>query len=195
MEWDNLYKKKTFRHKNLWPDNLIIQSISSNFTETIKKPKIKVLELGFGWGNNLRYFKEKKFNYYGIEQSKTAFLHCKKNGYKNIYNGNFIDLTMFKDNYFDCIVDRQSLQHNNFKKIQEIVDNLYFKLKPKGLFFSHLISKANYNVKTTYFDKKKILKVFKKFNIKKIEKHIRKNVKNYELSNTHEFYNLELEKL
>ena len=194
MEWDNLYKKKTYRHKNMWPDNLIVQSITNNYIKANNNPKIKIFEFGFGWGNNLRFLKENNFNYFGIEQSKTAYLNCKKKGYKNIYLGNFVDNDIFDNNFFDCIIDRQSLHHNNINDIRKIIDIFYKKLKPKGMIFSHLISKANYEVKTTYFNKKRISNLFKKFTINKIEKHSTKIIKDKKIITNHEFYNLEFQK-
>ena len=59
------------------------------------------MELGCGWGNNLRFLKDLNFNYFGIDQSKTATNYCKKY-YKNIFCCNFSNVP-FDNQFFEIV--------------------------------------------------------------------------------------------
>lgn len=154
--WEKTYSGITSRNKNMYPNEDLVSFINRNFE---KKCNLKVLDLGCGWGNNLKFMSDYGLNVYGIEQSKTAYNYCKKK-FRNVFNGNFSNLTKFNDNFFDIIIDRQSLQHNNRSEILKIIFEINRVLKPKGILYSHLICKANYNYLTYYFTKEKIKTMF-----------------------------------
>ena len=65
--WDKTYKKKF--HLSVWPWSDLI-SYSARYLKPKNKFK-KILELGCGAGANIPFFLQRKFDYYGIEGSKT----------------------------------------------------------------------------------------------------------------------------
>jgi len=186
--WEDVYKGKKTKHKNIWPSENVVRFVNNFF----KDKKIRLLEIGFGWGNNLSFFKKKKLNYFGIEKSRKAFLHCKKN-HKNIYCCDFIDAKM-KKNYFDCIIDRQCIQHNNIKKIELILKKSAYILKKNGIMFSEFVDINSYNFETETYSLKlnNLNKIFHRFKI------IQTNyVTNYNLlkkKNEHSYWILILKK-
>ncbi|MCK4553670.1 class I SAM-dependent methyltransferase [Candidatus Parcubacteria bacterium] len=169
QEWENIYDSSFFHHKNKYPSTEIVSFVMGNFSriERGRRSKIKILDLGCGWGNNLRFLKEEGFAYYGIDFSQTAIEHCKKI-FKNVVCGDISNLP-YESNFFDCVFDRMAIQHNPKENMQKFFNEVFRALKPNGLFFSILTSKANYNLITSYLSKKEIKKLAAKFSDVKID--------------------------
>lgn len=186
QEWENIYKSNSFHHKNEYPNNEIISFIINNYGHLKDKSLIKILDLGCGWGNNLKFLKDKGFDYYGIDFSQTAVKHCLKT-FKNIVHGDISNLP-YQSNFFDCVLDRMSIQHNPKEKIVKIFDEVHRVIKPRGVFFSILVAKANYGLFTTFFIKtaiKKLAKKFRQINIDTLVMYDQKNsviAKSYQLT-------------
>ena len=185
-EWDKIYSSKIKRHKNEWPNEELIGFVNRTYSFKKNKSKIKILELGCGWGNNLKLFKKNNYDYYGVEQSIYAFNFLKKN-FKNVFCYNFSNLN-FQNNYFDCVVDRQSMQHNNLEEILKTISEVNRVLKRGGLFYSHLISVNNYKETTTSLKKRQILKLFEKFQIESFQEIIKKEKNNNKESLSHKCF-------
>lgn len=153
--WETLIYKKN-KQINNYPFDWIVSSTKKYIKNCKKK---KVIELGCGTGNNLMFFKKNGFKIIeGIEGSKTAS-SIAKNRFKKqknviIFNKDFSKFIFKKENY-DLFIDRGSLTHNKKQNIKEIIDKIYFSLKPKGFFFSSLFSKKHYaySKKKTFFKK------------------------------------------
>ena len=185
-EWEKIYKKNSFREKNKWPNEDLISFIMRKYGNTKNKNKINILELGCGWGNNLRLLKDLNFNYFGIDQSKTATNYCKKY-YKNIFCCNFSEIP-FGDQFFDIVLDRQSIQHNDKFSINNIFSEIHRILKKRGLLYSHLISKSSYKVKTHHFKVNEIKKFLKNFSSLEITKKTEKKIFDKHSKNLQEMY-------
>lgn len=158
-EWENAYSSDSFRQKNKYPYTEVISFIMRNFGNFEDKAKIKILELGCGWGNNLVFLKDQGFDYYGIDFSKRAVKHCNE-FFKNIICSDISELP-YESDLFDCVFDRMSIQHNPKGKIRKIFREVYRVLKKEGLFFSILVAKANFDFFTTYLSKKEIKELAK----------------------------------
>ena len=95
--WEKSYKGK--KQISVWPWSDLITLVSRY---VLNKNKIKnVLELGSGSGANIRFFVEKKINYFGIEGSKSAIKIIIKRFpklKKNIFLGDFTKKIPFKKN-------------------------------------------------------------------------------------------------
>jgi len=161
-EWEDAYGGRTFRHKNEYPNTEIVSFIMGNFGGVKDKSKVRILDLGCGWGNNLKLLKDKGFQYHGIDFSKTAVRHCRRR-FKNVIWGDISKLP-YEENFFDCVFDRGAIQHNPREKIIQIFAEVNRVLKPGGLFYSMLHEKAaRMDFYTTYLTKTEIRAITKKF--------------------------------
>ena len=189
-DWEKIYRKKSRSHKNEWPNEDIIKIFN---TFKLKKKINSLIEIGSGWGNNLHFFKKEKINYIGIEKSLTASNYCKKNKFK-IINDNYLN-HIFKDNSIDCIIDRQSIQHNSADDVIKIIKKIKNELRKNKFFITQLISKDNFSFKSqkTKFNEKKIKKNFLNNGFKFLyyEKVVRKNISH---KYTESYFNLLLQK-
>jgi len=77
IERENIYKSSSARHKNIYPSEVIISWVKNNYGHLSKSAtkKIKCLDFGCGWGNNLYFLKKEGFDCYGIDLSETAIKH------------------------------------------------------------------------------------------------------------------------
>lgn len=185
QNWEkNIYLKS--KQNNNYPFDWIVSSTKKYLTNFKKK---KIIELGSGTGNNIIFFKNLGFkSIEGIEGSKTACKIAKNKFGKQkkikIFNNDFINFD-FKKNYYDLVVDRGSITHNEKKNIIIIFNNIYKSLKPNGLIFSSIFSDKHYAYKnkadkkfyfknetksskgliTTFLNIRDIKVIFKKFKL------------------------------
>ena len=189
--WEKLVYKKSLQI-NQYPFDWIV---SSTFNRIKGFNKKKVLELGCGTGNNLRFFRDLNFKeIIGIDGSKTAIELARKNIKSKKIKLILDDFSKinFKSNYFDLIVDRGSITHNSKREINQIFEKLYKFLKKDGLFFSRMFSSRHYGnhtkiknksfkdeinskegLTTSFFNEHEIKKLFSKFKI--ISLHLEEN--------------------
>lgn len=190
--WNLIYKKN--KHTSIWPWSDLVSKFTILRKKKFKK-KVKLLELGCGAGANIRFFLENKVDYYGIDFSNIIIKKLRKkfkNLNKKLIVGDFKN-NYFKNKKFDFIVDRAAITHNKYEDINKIVDGIYENLLPNGYFVGidwysvkYLGRKKNdvkksYKFKrgmfadigtVTFFDKKKIRSIFKKFKILELEEKI-----------------------
>jgi len=107
------------------------------------------LDLGCGAGNNAKFLAENGFDVYGIDGSETAVKICeerfRKWGLKaHFIRGDFLSLP-YKNDFFDLIVDRESLCANRTVHIKKIIDDIFRKLKPAGFFISFMFNEFHPN--------------------------------------------------
>lgn len=137
---ENIYKKG--KHLNKYPYDIVVSIIARTFFGILQKnrKKIKVLDLGCGGGNNAKFFSENGFDVYGIDASKVA-IETAKDRFKewglkaNFVQGNILNLP-YKDNYFDIVLDRESLYMNNYEDLKDALKEVYKKMKKGGMFIS-----------------------------------------------------------
>ena len=122
-----------------------------NFGKVVDRSKIRILELGCGWGNNLSFLHNEGFDYYGIDFAKPAIDHC-ETFFSNVVCGD-MSCMPYDNDHFECVFDRMSIQHNTKEDIELIFHEVFRTLKPGGQFFSITTSRANYDLFTTYLPK------------------------------------------
>lgn len=138
--WDNVFKSHEW---GKYPPVGLIRFIARNFYSVKNRNEIKILEIGSGPGANLWYMSREGFSVYGIDGSSTAceqaLNRLSEDGLSSggIKVGDYSELLEeFDDNYFDAVVDLESLYCNSFTQSKLILEKVFRKLKKNGLFFS-----------------------------------------------------------
>lgn len=138
--------KFPYEKGNRYPYDLLVSIVAKFFFHIPKKnrKKIKVLDLGCGTANNAKFLAENGFGLYGIDGSETA-IEISKEKFKNwnlkgnFIKGDFLHLP-YENNFFDLVVDRESLYANRVEDIKKTIQEIYKKLKNNGLFVSFIYS-------------------------------------------------------
>lgn len=166
-EWEESYGSSGFRNKNQYPDIDLVSFVMNRFGSRPDKKNIRILELGCGWGNNLRFFKDQGFSYTGVDFSRSAIQYCLLS-HKNVFEMDFRKLD-FQENAFDCVIDRMAIQHNPKQDLPLIFESVYKILKKEGVFLTFLIEKADYNFVTSYLQEEEIRNLTKNFHSVEID--------------------------
>ncbi len=141
---DSIYSKG--KQLNLYPYDILVSIVARKFLNIPKseRNKIKVLDIGCGGGNNAKFLAENNFDVYGIDGSKSTIEICKERFKKwnlrgSFVCGDFVELP-YENNFFDLVVDRESLYANKFDDIKNAIQEIYKRLKNNGLFVSFIYS-------------------------------------------------------
>lgn len=198
--WEkNIYSQG--KHLNKYPYDLVVSIIARKFFNIPEKERknIKVLDLGCGGGNNAKFFAENGFDIYGIDASKIA-VEVSKERFElwklkgNFTQGNFSDLP-YKNNFFDIIIDRESLCMNNYSDIKKAIVEVHKKMKKGGIIISFIYNSFhsdkefgqmvepntydNFSEKSRFYqtgivhfvDLKEVSNIYSKFKIENIVRH------------------------
>ena len=118
---------------NRWPYTPLVSAI---MRETAGKDRsvIRVLEVGCGTANNVRFLAEEGFQAAGIDLSPTAIEFARKRfeslGLEaDLRAGDMIDLP-WPDNSFDIVLDRGALTQNAYPQVSKMLDEAARVLKP-----------------------------------------------------------------
>lgn len=130
--YNDIYIKGN-NHLSVWPWSDIVSACSKIFKNADKK--LKVLELGVGFGANIPFFLNHNCEYYGIEYSEYAvdFLKNKFPSLKNNLVVSDFSQELFGNNY-DLIIDRASVIHADENQILKIVPMIFDSLNKGGYF-------------------------------------------------------------
>lgn len=93
----------------------------------------KVLEIGFGNGNFLKFCKENNWEITGIEANKSLVSEAENNGYKAIHADNLFNI---ESNSFDLIAAFDVLEHIPLDFLPEFFAEIKRVLKKDGIFIS-----------------------------------------------------------
>ena len=129
--WEQIYKDN--KQISIWPWSDLISLVMRYIHP---KNGVKILELGFGSGGNIPFYKSLNADFYGIEGSK-SIVDIVKSKYpeysNNLICGDFSKTIPF-DEQFDIIIDRSSITFNSDESIKKIINMIYDKLNPNGYF-------------------------------------------------------------
>lgn len=93
----------------------------------------KLLDVGFGSGRDMFYFKNKGFDVYGIDTSKKLCEEAKLKGLKKVYNVSVKNMNF--ENEFDCVWACSSLLHIESKNLNETLKKCEIALKNNGIMY------------------------------------------------------------
>lgn len=169
-EWESSYDEKGIFQKMEYPSEIVVSFVKRSHYNMIPyelKKDILCLDVGCGWGNNLRFLTKEGFDTYGVDFCQNVINRLLPDYGKNVTCCNFKKLP-FPDSYFDFIVDRSSIQHNSLKEISIIHMEIYRVLKKDGYFFSSMIKSGtvqsgNTKFFTTYLSDIQVKRSLKQF--------------------------------
>jgi len=160
--WDKLYEKNQ-NYLEYPNENLVVLSHRHLRTNTKNQ---KLLDLGFGSGNNLIYFIKRGYECYGCEISQSSIELTKKRledlklaAELSLFNKEL----PYPDNFFDIVIAWHNLNYNDFESLKFEIAEVQRILKPSGVFIGTLVRKNDiivnwsecicektYKVKTCY---------------------------------------------
>ncbi len=137
--WEKNYKNKRY---NKYPFDSVVSFIFRNFNNK-KRDKIKILDLGCGGGNNSYFIASEGFDLYAVDGSNES-INITRNKLpfydKNKIIKSYFQKLPFRKNFFNCVIDRQSLSCNEIKDIKKIVSEIYRILKNNGKYLGFIYS-------------------------------------------------------
>jgi len=144
--WEGIFAS---RESGKYPPISLVRFIAKNYYATNDRSSIKILEIGSGAGPNIWYLVREGFTAFGIDSSPTG---CEKTtarirndgldqGRFKVLVGDYLEkIDYFDDNYFDAIIDIESLYLNSFEDSKKMIEKCFSKLKHGGLLFSQTFS-------------------------------------------------------
>lgn len=170
-EWEEVYGSDTLFHKNEYPSELILKFVRRNYTSKIPfddRGGVKALDIGCGWGNNLKFVKKDGFDVYGIDFSKSAIESLKKDFGEHVMVGNIAKMP-YENNFFDFCFDKSAIQHNPKNDIFKIHEEVFRILKKDGKFFSTMLVSGDNGFLTGFLDLRELKESLKGFSQIKID--------------------------
>jgi len=109
--WERIFT--ALRYETHYPFEIVIRFILRHYPREQERKNVKILEVGCGLGNNLRFIASEGFDAYGVDVSRTAIERASAilsdNGHAaNLSVASAGDLP-FPDETFDMVVDRGAL--------------------------------------------------------------------------------------
>ncbi|GIW21344.1 MAG: hypothetical protein KatS3mg068_0351 [Candidatus Sericytochromatia bacterium] len=140
--WENIFSTREW---GKYPSLHVVRVIAKNFYDVEDRTKIKILEVGAGAGANIWYLAREGFSISAIEFSKSAIKKIQErfkqenltDRIEMLLEGDYYEkLDSFRNNYFDCIIDVESIICNSYERSKSIINKIYNKLKKGGIFIS-----------------------------------------------------------
>jgi len=148
MIWEKNYKRGRY---NNYAFDRVITLVLQTYSKRVDKKKIKILDLGCGGGGNTKFLYNEGFNTWAVDASIKAINITKKKINNKIIKKQIIKASFkslpFKNNFFNFILDRQSLGHNLKKDILKSVPEIYRTLKKGGYLLSFVFSNKHPHIK------------------------------------------------
>ena len=144
--WEAIFASK---ESGKYPPASLIRFIARNYYSAIDRKNIKILEIGSGTGPNIWYLVREGFTVFGIESSPTGreitLARIREEeldlDQSTILLGNYLEIIdNFDNDYFDAIIDVESLYLNSYDATKKMIEKCFSKLKNGGLMFSQTFS-------------------------------------------------------
>lgn len=137
-EWDKIYSSQGRRAE--YPDESVIRFVNKHLGDRESdNGATRVLDLGCGPGRHVAYLAREGFDTYGIDYSQVAVDMaedlCDRNGLETDVRRESVADLSFEDDFFDCVIDCATIQHNRLEEIATGISEVSRVLKADGLFF------------------------------------------------------------
>ncbi len=123
---------------NRYPYDIVVSFVMRQFGKG-NRAETRILDYGCGGGNHCAFLAREGFDFYGIDYSKSAIRHAKSvvEAVSGVVKPNKLICTdfvhtPFPDNFFDAVIDRQSLGQNMASALPTLVAEIHRVLKPAG---------------------------------------------------------------
>ena len=144
--WEN--NLKLFPESKLhYPDESLVRLLSGRYVD-VPKPPARLMDHGFGHGNNLLLAATKGYDCAGCEISENLIGEVrdlferleKKIDLRPIENNDIA----FEDNSFDIVVSWNVIHYNGYRKaVEHVISELYRVLKPGGVLLLSTLHEDN----------------------------------------------------
>ncbi|MGD8562279.1 MAG: class I SAM-dependent methyltransferase [Desulfarculaceae bacterium] len=139
--WERNYQQGRF---NKYPFDKVVSFVFRNLGKLTPRDSVKVLDLGCGGGTHAKFLTDEGFAYWGIDGSAEAVRLTKERikdcpTLTQVQQGDFCALP-YENDFFDAVIDRQSMAHNSWQDIQTIVKEIHRVLRPGGLYYGQSFS-------------------------------------------------------
>lgn len=139
-KWNEIHAE---RDLGKYPTEHVVAFVTKTFGRVPDRKKVRVLDLGFGTGRNLKYLCEQGYSASGIEGSvhgvKRAEAFLASAGLKvPMAAGDMTDLSMFPDGSFDLVIDVRSMSNVPRSAVSRVVAEVRRVLAPQGYFLTML---------------------------------------------------------
>lgn len=131
-QWTTAYQGSGRAHKNRYPSERVVGWVLRNY-----RPGARGLDVGCGWGNNLRFLLAEGFDAHGIDFASSAVEALRPEFGERVRCESALR-TRCADDDFDFVIDRCSIQHNPLDDLPGIFEEMRRVLRPGGRFFSEL---------------------------------------------------------
>lgn len=137
MTWEKIFKERPW---GKYPSEDVIRFVARNFYKILPRHQIKILDLGCGGGAQTWYMAREGFDVYAIDGSASAIEQTKSllktdNLTAHLQIGDVATLN-YENNFFDAVIDCNTIQHNSWQDILNIHAEIKRVLKKNGCFFS-----------------------------------------------------------
>lgn len=146
VDWEeDIYRRG--KQINRWPYSDLVSAVKREVTHR-KPSEIRVLEIGCGTGNNLRFFLEEGFQASGIDYAESAVRVAREqlsrySGTLDIVVGDMLELP-WSNEYFDFVIDRGALTQNEYSQVERMLSEAYRVLKPGGTLLAFTLKGLNH---------------------------------------------------
>ena len=109
------------------------------------RASVRVLDLGCGGGNHLRFLQNEGFDHYGVDGSQNAVDLSKAaiggDPEDRVRRSDFRSLP-FPAAWFHAVIDRQALGHNRWSDVPLIVREIERVLRPAGAYYGNVFGRG-----------------------------------------------------
>jgi ubiquinone/menaquinone biosynthesis C-methylase UbiE len=125
---------------NRYPFDQVVSFVLGNYA-TSNRSNVKIIDMGCGGGNHVKFLADEGFDFYGVDGSEKSieltrdFVGAASEGKLTV--ADFTNLP-YESDFFDALIDRQSMGHNSVSDISLIVNEIYRILKSGGRYHGHV---------------------------------------------------------